>query len=236
MSRTLLVIAGAGLATAIGCFALADAIGGSEWSDLLFGGRFCGPANGEGISGNTREFTWDGGTRISINVPAAVRYRPGTSTKLTVSGPADVLSHLRVDDGRISMNCRNLLKGRQLEIVLPGGPFREFRLNGSGQLVLEDLDQPSLRLRLNGSSDVKATGTSGDLDIAIRGAGKADLGGLLVQRAAISIAGTGEADLAPEKRAEVTIAGTGLIRFVKQPVQLETHIAGSGRIINAPSP
>jgi len=160
MSRTLLVIAGAGLATAIGCFALADAIGGSEWSDLLFGGRFCGPTDDEGISGSTREFTWDGGTRISINVPAAVRYRPGTSTKLTVSGPADVLSHLRVDDGRISMNCRNLLKGRQLEIVLPGGPFREFRLNGSGQLVLEDLDQPSLRLRLNGSSDVKATGTS----------------------------------------------------------------------------
>ena len=155
MSRTLLVIAGAGFAIAVVCFALAGAIGGSDWPDLFFGGRFCGPVSNEGIRENTREFAWDGGTRVSINVPAAVRYRPGPGTKLTVSGPADVLGHLRVDDGRVSLNCRNLLKGRQLDIELPGVPLREFRLNGAGQLTLENIDQPSLRLRLNGSSDVK---------------------------------------------------------------------------------
>lgn len=235
MSRTLLVTAGAGLAIAVACFALAGAIGGDDWSDLFFGGHFCGPASDEGIRENTREFAWRGGTRVSINVPAAVRYRPGPGTKLTVSGPADVLGHLRVDDGRVSLNCRNLLRGRQLEIELPGVPFREFRLNGSGRLTLEDIDQPTLRLRLNGANDVKATGKSAELDIAIRGTGKADLGGLAVQRAEISIAGAGEAELSPEERAEVTIAGAGLIRFLRQPAQLETHIAGSGRIINAPS-
>ena len=48
----------------------------------------------------------------------------------------------------------------------------------------------------------------------------------------VNIAGSGDADVAPKDRLEVRVAGSGKVTLHSEPRQLETHIAGSGRIIH----
>jgi len=233
--RTLGVIAGAGLAISFACFALAAAldsnVGINAWTGGIFGGcKSSAATNG----GDTRELAWDGDGDVTINVPATVHYRPDAGSTIRASGPAEMIGHLRVRDGRIGFDCNMRGSDREMDLVLPGRAFQRFTLNGEGHLVLEDLKQARLDVNLRGSADVLATGTADDLNLNIAGSGKADLGKLAVQRSRINIAGSGEAELAPKDTATINIAGSGEIRFLIQPRNVQTHIVGSGRIINAP--
>ena len=118
-------------------------------------------------------------------------------------------------------------------MVLPGRALNQFTLNGTGHLVLENINQRRLEIKLNGRGDVRGTGTAEDVDLRIAGSGDAHLGGLAIQRVRVRIAGSGDAELSPEDDADIRIAGSGRIRFLKQPRNLRTRIAGSGRIVNA---
>jgi hypothetical protein len=48
----------------------------------------------------------------------------------------------------------------------------------------------------------------------------------------VHIAGSGNTDIAPSEDADIHIAGSGDVNLHGNPKQLETHIAGSGRIHN----
>ena len=234
--RTLAVIAGAGIVTSIACLSLANAIDPSVYTMDRHGFVFAGcTAPAENSPNGTQELAWNGDSTVTINVPATVHYRPGAGSTVHASGPNELMSHLRVREGRIELDCNRSGFDRELDLVLPGRSFHTFTLNGTGHLVLEDLDQPALNVNLRGAGDVRATGMAEDLSLTMAGAGKADLGRLSVQRSTVRIAGSGEAELAPKDSADITIAGTGEIRFLEQPRHLQTHIAGSGRIINAPT-
>jgi hypothetical protein len=238
MPNQLYVIAGAGLATSFVCLSLAAALGGDDAVDRHLGWRGlfrgCDSDVDAGAASNVREFAWEGGDEVTINVPATVRYRPGAGTTVTASGPPEVLQHLSVSNGRIGLDCWGLDYGDRLDIVLPGAPLESFTLNGSGTLVLEELNQPQLEIDLRGSGEVRATGSAQNVDLDIAGSGEAYLGALASQRVEISIAGSGEAEIAPQDEADIRIAGSGEIRLMKQPARLQTRIAGSGRIVNAP--
>jgi hypothetical protein len=234
MAKTLIVVAGAGFAIAVICFGLAAALDGAGWAgSSLF--TACGPATEDGISGNRRESAWDGEDRVSINMPATVHYRPDAGPRAIVTGPPEALGHLRIVNGDIGSNCRGLLHGQKVDIVLPGVRLQEFRVNGAARLMLENIDQPELTLTIRGAGDVRATGKANDLTLRVTGAGKADLGKLSVSRAEIHITGAGEAEIAPEQEADINITGAGEIRLLKQPPKLQSQIRGAGRIINAPN-
>jgi hypothetical protein len=240
MPRSLYVIAGAGLATSFVCLSLAAALDGDDALDRHLGWRgfFSGCDSGvdAGTTGDTREFAWDGGDEVTINVPATIRYRPGVGTSITASGSPELLRHLRVRNGRIEFDCWGLGYHDRLDVVLPGVPLASFTLNGSGTLVLEELNQRELEIDVRGSGEVRATGSAQDVDLDIAGSGEAYLGALSSQRVEISIAGSGEAEIAPQDEADIRIAGSGEIRLLRQPARLQTRIAGSGRIVNAAGP
>ncbi len=239
MARTLTVVAGTGIAISAVCLGIAVALGGAELANLdfiHFGSNLkrCGADTGPAPTEDRREFAWHGGNEVNVDVPATVHYRPGTGMSVIASGPPDLVKHLRVSDSDIRFDCRGMGSDRMLDIVLPGRPLQEFTINGTGRLMLDDLDQKRLEVSIHGNADVRAAGKAEALELSIAGSGKADLGGLAVDRAEVNIAGSGEASVAPKERAEINIAGSGLIRFITQPKKLETHIVGSGRIVNAP--
>jgi hypothetical protein len=196
--------------------------------------RGCDTGVDVGATGNTREFAWDGGDEVTISVPARIRYRPGAGTSVVATGAPEMLRHLSVRNGRVEFDCWGLGYHDRLDLVLPGVPLASFTLNGSGTLVLEELNQPELEIDVRGSGEVRATGSAENVDLDIAGSGEAYLGSLASQRVEISIAGSGEAEIAPQEEADIRIAGSGEIRLLKQPVRLQTRIAGSGRIVNAP--
>jgi hypothetical protein len=239
MARSLAVVAGTGIAVSVACLGLAAALAGDDLRNLHFGNLFrsCGEGNLAEVVNDTREIAWDSDdTDVTINVPATVTYRPGTGTMLIARGSPEVLSHLQVRDGRIGLDCRGVSFGSDLELTLPGLPLNDFTLNGSGRLVLENINQPELEVSLRGSGEIEATGSAEEMSLSIAGSGEARLANLAVKSMEVSIAGSGDAEIAPEDDVDISIAGSGKIRLLTQPRNIRTSIAGSGDIVHVPRP
>ena len=233
MARTLAIVAGTGIAVSAVCLALAAA-----FDDRHIGRLFssCGEGNATGVTGTTLEVPWeDDSDEVTINVSATVTYRPGTRTSLLATGSPEALSHLRVRGSRIEFDCRGL-DYEDLDLVLPGRELSDFTLNGSGRLVLEDLNLTELDVALHGRGEVEASGRADDVDLTMAGAGEARLGGLAVKSMQVRIAGAGDAEIAPEEDVEIMIAGAGEIRLLTEPRSVEQSIFGAGKIVRAPRP
>ena len=122
-----------------------------------------------------------------------------------------------------------------LEITLPGKPFQAFAIAGTGKLALQNLDQPMVKVSIAGSGSIKANGKVEHADLHIAGSGDIDMGQVATQVSTVHIAGSGNTDIAPSQEADIHIAGSGDVNLHTAPKQLETHVAGSGRIHNLPS-
>jgi hypothetical protein len=237
MARALAVIAGTGIAVSAACLSLAAALAGDDLRNLHFGNLFrsCGEGNLADVVNNTREIAWDSDDDdVTINVPATVTYRPGTGTMLIARGSPEVLSHLQVRDGRIGLDCRGVSFGSALDLTLPGLPLSDFTLNGSGRLVLENINQPELEVSIRGSGAVEASGVAENVDLNIAGSGEARLANLAVKSMEVRIAGSGDAQIAPQDEVDINIVGSGQIRLLTQPQNIKTSIAGSGDIVHVP--
>ena len=134
--RTLAVVAGAGIVTSIACLSLANAIDPSVYTMDRHGFVFAGctvPADNS--TNGTRELAWNGDSVATINVPATVHYRPGAGSTVHASGPNELMSHLRVREGRIELDCNLSGFDRELDLVLPGRAFHTFTLNGTPGII-----------------------------------------------------------------------------------------------------
>jgi hypothetical protein len=237
MSAKLGWIAVGGIAIGTVCFGVAMAVGGRSVLDHLndfdFGG-WDGPRCQVSPSGTdgSRELAWNGGDRVSIDIPANVTYQRGQGDTVVVKGDSGIIGLVRVEDGQIRFDCHMRRFGRRLDITLPGRDFERYTINGASDMTLAGIDQPRLRIRINGSGDVTASGKAADLEYAVAGSGDGHFEALDTDSVSISVAGSGDADVAPRRRLEVKIAGSGKVTLHSEPRQIETHIAGSGRIIH----
>jgi hypothetical protein len=245
MVHKLALIAVLGLTGSAICMGAAAAIGGREfgrsWGDGMDFGMFMDRDRprcewADGATATSRDLAWDGSDHFSLAVPGHARYTPGTDNQVHVSGDAQLLTHLRVRDGRLEMNCRGWRgDSDDLTITLPGQEFKRFGIAGAGNLVLSKLDQSRVKLSIAGSGSIKADGKVEQTEIHIAGSGDADLAQVKTNVANVHIAGSGNTDIAPSDEADIHIAGSGDVNLHSNPKKLETHIAGSGRIHNISS-
>lgn len=241
MVHKLAIVAVAGLATSAVCFGGVAAVGAAQGfnSGALDGlnlGMFGDRPRCEIVAGATatsRDIAWDGSDHVTLAVGGShASYKPGTDDKLHLSGDPQALAHVRLRDGTIELDCNHWRGSRDLQITLPGRTFRKFGIAGSGNLLLEALDQEKLRVNVAGSGDVKADGKVKEIEIHIAGSGDVNMGQVASRRAEVHIAGSGDTDIAPSEEADIHIAGSGDVNLHSNPPKLETHIAGSGRIHN----
>jgi hypothetical protein len=225
------------LALVIGavCIAAVFHFGGQALHERGFNFSFaddCGPLRGGSA---TRAFSWNGGETVNIDLPGNVHYRAGSGTQVQVTGDPALLGHVRVAGGHVRLDCNpHFFWGhRQMDVTLPGRPFRAFTLAGSGTVTLENIDQPDLRLTLMGAGDLKGSGKAGNLSTQIMGAGDVRLGALTVQHANVTIMGSGNTEIAPVEDAHITIMGSGDVTLRSEPKSLHTMIMGSGSIVHA---
>src|SRR5690242_885228 len=171
MGSRLVTVAVLSTVIAAGSLTVAFALSKGEWPDLnedAFGGRLERCQTEDGASSATRVIPWHGDS-VDISLPANTRYKRGDGEELRISGDAKMLSHVRVADGEIALDCRRRGKTPLLEIALPGRDFREISLSGRGKLVLEDLNQRELDLKVEGPGTVEASGSVEDLNLTIDG-------------------------------------------------------------------
>jgi hypothetical protein len=167
-------------------------------------------------------------------MPGTIRYRRGAGERVSVRARSWVLDHVQVENGRIEFDCRNIGNVGAVEITLPGIPFRSFAFTGAGKMYLDDVQQDELKIATSGATSVEANGQAGSADISIAGIGKIDMGRLTTRRLDVSIAGSGDVEVAPQDSADISIAGTGRVRLLTEPKELSTHIAGAGRVLHGP--
>jgi hypothetical protein len=243
MNRRLAVIAMVSLSIATACAIITvltsatDWINGDyrSWAGTL---RTCASAKKTG-SGERRtvDLEWPGSDAVRINIPARVHYQPGPKPQASVSGDADLVSHVRLRDGTLEWDTVewdrlvDCFPADDLVVQLAGPAVTAWRLNGSGELDLSDVSQDVLRITMRGSGTVTASGKVQEASIENAGSGRADLGRLVTQKTTANIHGSGNLKLADIKQDVVHIAmhGSGGVTASGTAQEMSLESAGSGR-------
>lgn len=182
----------------------------------------------------TRTIEWSGADRLDIDLAADVRYIQSTgAASVVVTGPQKAVEQVVVRGDSIRYERRNDQRHRRyptLTIVIRAPGVTTFDLSGRNTLSIEDYRQPSLRLDVSGSAEVKATGQAEDVQVDLSGSGEADLGALRSKNADVEISGSADAIIAPTERARLEISGSGDVEMLTSPKTVETDISGSGKV------
>ncbi len=230
----LALVALIGLTTSAAFIGAGAAIGGKDF-DFADGMDFDYPhcETVPGATATSRDLDWDGSDHVSLSVGGHASWTPGTDNKVHASGDPQMLAHLRVRNGNIEFDCRGWRHDTgNLTIILPGQEFQKFGIAGHGNLALQKLNQMMLKVSIAGSGSIKADGKVEHADVHIAGSGDIDMGQVATKVTMVHIAGSGNTDIAPSEDADIHIAGSGDVNLHSNPRQLETHVAGSGRIHN----
>jgi len=264
MRTKLAIIALSSFAVSAACLGGAWALGGNQVGDAVFnfadfGDNFglprCEASAAPAATSSTRSLPWQGDDKAAIAVPANTHYQAGSGDQLVVSGDPAIISHIRVHNGVVDLDCRTGHWGRadRIDITLPGRrTFQKFEMLGTGDMQLSGLSQSEakvalegsgtvetdgkvdkLSLEIDGSGTVQSKGQTDDLHVEVDGSGKVQLADLTAKDAHVDISGSGKVDVAPQNSLNVDISGSGTIYLHSEPKSLETDISGSGRIVHA---
>jgi hypothetical protein len=266
MRTKLAVIAVTGFAVSALCLGGAFALGGGQLGDAVFNlGNFgddfglprCNISGSPVATEQTRTIAWQDGDegRVAVAIPANVHYQAGVGDQLVVKGDPALISHVRVHDGTVDIDCRHGIFGgsaRRIDVTLPGQRnFKKFEMLGSGDMQLNGLSQreakveiagsgtietegnvDNLNLEIDGSGTVQSKGQTDNVHAEISGSGKMLLADLKDNDAHIEISGSGKVDVAPQNKLDVDISGSGTIYLHSEPKSIESDFSGSGKIVH----
>ncbi len=109
-------------------------------------------------------------------------------------------------------------------------PAFKLSIAGSSDARLNGLATETLEVRISGSGDVVATGTARRVSLGIAGSGDANLSGLVADDVQVRIAGSGDANVTANKSLDVSVAGSGDVRYGGHVTAIKTSMAGSGTL------
>jgi len=245
MRTKLAIIAVSGFAVSAVCLGGALALGGNQLGNAIFGTDVaslinlprCDVTADPVATATSRTLSWNGdGERAAIALPANIHWRAGSGDQLIVAGDPTLISHIRVKDGLVSLDCNgdfHLGKNERVDVTLPGRrTFKTFALLGTGDAELSGLSQPDVKLSIAGSGDIQADGKTDNLTVDVRGSGNLKLSDLAAKNVDVDIKGSGKAEVAPQDSLNVSLAGSGTIYLRNEPRKIETSIHGSGTIVH----
>jgi len=104
----------------------------------------------------------------------------------------------------------------------------DVNIEGSGNIDL-DVDNNKINVEVEGSGNIDLKGESTEIHTAIIGSGKIDADKLVSETAFVEIVGSGIAEVNGQ-HLDITIDGSGLVRYKGEPDTLTHSIEGSGEI------
>ena len=247
MIRTLLIIAGAGLVLCVATLSGAAAIGGNDlarhgWEWTFRDGESSETVTFErGDTGPsvTRNLTWTGGDRLTVEIPGDVTYVQGDTPSVVVTGKQSMVDRVNLIDGRLTWDrdddsTEHVVFGwshnSRLRVVITAPSVKAFDLESSADLSIRAYDQPTFALTVSGSGDVDAAGQTQTATIDISGSGDSDLSALQTTDASVDTSGSGDVSVGPSGAARIDISGSGDVDLTRRPANLQQSISGSGDI------
>jgi putative autotransporter adhesin-like protein len=246
MNRRLLGIAMVSLGIAAACGIVTVLVSATDWIDggsRSWAGTLgrCAAMPWSKKTGaserRTVDLAWAGSDAVQIRIPAQVHYQPGPKPQASVSGDAELVSHVRLRDGVLEWDTVDwdslvdCLPASELVVQLVGPAVTSWTLNGSGGLDLSDVKQDVLRITIHGSGAVTASGEVHDASLEASGSGRADLGRLVTQKTSANIHGSANLKLADVKQdvLRITMHGSGVVTASGSANEVSLESSGSGR-------
>ncbi|HWK75744.1 MAG TPA: head GIN domain-containing protein [Povalibacter sp.] len=175
----------------------------------------------------------------AINLEGAVRLEIelGSPVSLTVEGRESSVQSLQtqVRDHTLFVKSDRrdwITIGRaahvKLRITLP--KLVTLNLQGGNDVQITGLDGGDVKFRLEGGTLLKAAGQVDSLNVALLGAGHADLNDLIADEVKITVDGVGSVLVHPKRSLDATMNGVGAIFYTGNPSEVSTHMNGLGTI------
>jgi hypothetical protein len=241
MNKRLVSIAMVSLGVSAACGLLVALTSATDWVDGDYRSwaatkRSCAviPWAKKAGSGEPRtiDLEWSGSDAVKVKIPARVHYQPGPKAQASVSGDAELVSHVRLRDGTLEWDTvDDCFPAGDLVVRLTGPAVTAWTLNSSAELDLSDIKQDVLRLTMHASGSVTASGEAHEASLDAAGSGRADLSRLVTQQTHADIRGSGQLDLSDIKQdaLRITMHGSGAVTASGQAHEVSLDAAGSGR-------
>jgi putative autotransporter adhesin-like protein len=243
MNRRLAGIAVVSLSIAAACGIFTVLTSATDWIDGDFRSwagttRSCASAKKTGSDERrTIDLGWLGSDAIKIKIPAQVHYQPGPKPQASVSGDADLVSHVRLRDGTLEWDTVewdrlvDCFPASDLVVQFAGPAVTAWTLNGSGELDLSDVKQDVLHITMHGSGTVTASGEAKEVSLDAAGSGRADLGRLVAEKTSVNMNGSVDLRLADIKQdvLRITMHGSSVVTGSGAAHEVSLESAGSGR-------
>jgi hypothetical protein len=175
-------------------------------------------------------------SRIEVRGSTEVTVEQGRQAALRLEGGTNRIDDLRtwVEGGTLVVEPEDTsgtidIGGDPARVVARAPGVEAVRIDGSGKVVLRDLNGPRLATTIEGSGEVRAGGQVERLRSRVDGSGTLRLAALRADDAAVSISGSGSADLGTTERLDAEIDGSANVTYAGDPAITE-DVSGSGQI------
>ncbi len=116
----------------------------------------------------------------------------------------------------------------KIEITVP--ELEYVKLSGSGNIIIEELDQDFFEYQLSGSGEFTAEGRVKDLELQLSGSGNIDTRNLIADDVYVKISGSGGIKVYAKNSLDGIVSGSGNILYYGDPEYVNNKISGSGSI------
>jgi hypothetical protein len=200
----------------------------------------------------TRDLPWNGGDQFGVAMSARVSFTQAPQTRITVTGPREVLDRMVVENGVVRMRPGLWSwnwNGPQVTITASAPHVRTVIAAASARIETSALQEPNLNLRASSSGSIRtmvktgmlktdasssgqvhARGSADRVAVGVSSSGRVDLNGLAVQDADVNASSSGSAELSPTRSARVDASSSGHVRLLQRPAQLDTRTSSSGHV------
>ncbi len=171
--------------------------------------------------------------KLLLNIGAEVRVSTAEQGALSITADDNLIPVIstEVTDGTLVIGAtRNFSTASRIRIDVRVPKLTAAAVNGSGAVHLEQASGQVLDLAITGSGSIVAKGGVERLSASVSGSGAMHLKELAVDSGEIQINGSGRAELSVAKRLAARINGSGEIFLAEEPENLDSQIAGSGKI------
>jgi hypothetical protein len=173
---------------------------------------------------------------LHLSIGADVTVTQGDKYLCTITADTELVPMIATEcrDGALHISVKESFSftGRIL-ISIEAPVIARVDIKGSGDVVLDHVTRENLTLVINGSGDIKASGTATNLTATINGSGDIRAEMLKVENAKAIINGNGDIHLHVTNQLSAEVRGSGDIRYAGSPEIKRSVVRGSGSIRDA---
>jgi len=198
--------------------------------------------DGKVLSGNVVEGSGEEATghrdlgnfqALHLNISAEVTVTAGKKRQCKITADDNILPLILTEcaGNVLKISAKESYSSNQKVVIAIETPLlTHAEINGPGKMDITEVTKDKLSLAISGSGKIAAKGKVARLTATINGSGDVHATGLEAKSAAITVNGSGDADVNVTDVLTAKINGSGDITYTGSPAKVHPSVTGSGEI------